>query len=385
MAQTYISVDTGSTVNLMTYTVSEGSTTVNIPASVIHNSAGTEMGTNTNPFVVALSGGTLGVVTVTGSTTIASMPSITGSVAVVNTPTITGSVAVVNTPTVTGSVAVVNTPTITGSVAVVNQITGSTSALGQFNTTQSTTAAGSVSVLQMTARGALYVATGADSFTITGSTTIASMPSITGSVAVANAVSVGVTSMVATSVGVTSCVAVSVGVTSLPAVTGSVAVVNTPTITGSVSVLSSPAVTGSVAVVNTPTVTGSVSVINTVTVTGNTTQVNIQYPSSSCVAFTVSAAATTILVPSTAANSIYITDCVISNANTAGSILLGYATGSTAPTTTAIKIGPLYFAANGGCVWPIQNPIKLPASTNFVCTAASAGTMTATITYYVSA
>jgi len=101
----------------------------------------------------------------------------------------------------------------------------------------------------------------------------------------------------------------------------------------------------------------------------------------------VTGASTVILIPSTATNSIYITSIVISNGLTAGTIYLGYGATATAPTGAAILIQPLYFAANGGMVYPVpqQTPFKLPASTNFIFTTATTGTLSATATYYVAA
>jgi hypothetical protein len=46
----------------------------------------------------------------------------------------------------------------------------------------------------------------------------------------------------------------------------------------------------------------------------------------------------------------------------------------------------LYFAPNGGCVYPIpaNTPLKLTASNNFIFTIASTGTMSLFATYYVA-
>jgi hypothetical protein len=207
--------------------------------------------------------------------------------------------------------------------------------------------------------------------TITGSTTIASMPSITGSVSVI--------SIVAASVGVTSIVAVSAGVTSLPSITGSVSVINIPAITGSVSVLSMVATSVGV----TSIVAVSTSVTNTVTITGSTTLNQIVLPSAGSATVNVTGATTNvIIIPSTATNSIYITDIIISNGLTAGTVVLGQTNVSTAGN---IKIQTMYFAANGGCVATLVNPIKLSATTNFVATVNSSGTMSITATYYVAA
>ena len=142
-------------------------------------------------------------------------------------------------------------------------------------------------------------------------------------------------------------------------VSGSTTILGTVTVTGSTSVTSIPAITGSVSLVLAPSF-GSA----TVNVTGATSNF--------------------IVIPSTATNSVYLTSLLISNGLTGGTISFGNTN-----TTTAgnIVIQPLYFAANGGCAYPIpqQTPIKLSAGTNFVATTATAGTLSIVATYYVAA
>lgn len=121
---------------------------------------------------------------------------------------------------------------------------------------------------------------------------------------------------------------------------------------------------------------------NPMPVTGSTTLVNVQLPSSGSVNINVTGATTNVIViPSTATGSIYLTALLVSNGQTAGTITLGVTNVSTAGN---IVLGPYYFAANGGCVLPLFNPIKLTATTNFVATINSIGTLTVSIVYYVA-
>ncbi len=167
---------------------------------------------------------------------------------------------------------------------------------------------------------------------------------------------------------------------------------------GDVSATNPIPITGSTTVINTVstlvasvgsivTITGSTTVVSVgsiVSVTGSTTLVNA--PSFSSANATATTAGTGILIPSTATNSIYITSLLISNGLTAGTISLGYATGVTAPTTSAIIFPTMYFAANCGTTYPlpINTPVKLPASTNLVFTVTSTGSITVFATYYVA-
>ena len=141
-------------------------------------------------------------------------------------------------------------------------------------------------------------------------------------------------------------------------------------------------VTGSVVVINTVAITGSTVVVNTVAITGSTTLVHVGFPNKASVYAEVTTAGTTTLVPSHATLSIYLTDLVVSNGAAAGSIKLGETNTTTA---SNVKIGSLYFAVNGGCVWPIINPIKCSATTPLVMTAVSCTTLSATATYYYAA
>lgn len=271
-----------------------------------------------------------------------------------NALTITGSTSIVNTPTITGSVSV-----ITNSTFTVFTVTGSTVPYGP---------AGTPSTNIITVQGS--TATNSTAVLITGSTSIVGTPTVTGSVSVINTPTItgSVTSLAASK---TQIVDGSGNVVSSSSNALFVNVQNTPTVTGSVSVINTPTITGSVSVINTPTVTGSVSLVNapgfavaTVNVTGATTNL--------------------IVIPSTASNSIYVTSLIISNGLTAGTVVLGQTNVSTAGN---ILIQTLYFAANGGCVYPIpqQTPIKLSAITPFVATINSSGTMSITATYYVAA
>lgn len=273
-----------------------------------------------------------------------------------------GDVSIANPMPVVISSGTFGTITITGSVSVINSITGSTTIVSMPSVTGSVTVLGGTAGTASTNVITIQGIAGGVAQLITGSTTILGTVSITGSTSVINVVTI----------------------TGSTTIVGTVNVSGNITITGSTSILNVVAITGSTSILSMPTVTGSVSVINVVSMTGSTTTVNIQFPSSSTASINVTTAGTSILIPSTSTNSIYVTDLVISNGATAGNVSAGMGTGVIAPTTTSIKIQPLYFAVNGGLVWTIQNPIKLNASTNFLITAVSCTTLSITATYYVS-
>lgn len=126
-------------------------------------------------------------------------------------------------------------------------------------------------------------------------------------------------------------------------------------------------------------ISGSTTIIGTVSTTVG------QLTSSSSLTIFATTAGTTILIPSTATNSIYITDLIVSNGATGGWVYLGETLGTTAPTTTAIKIQNIYLSAGGGIAMPFSNPIKLTASRNLTITAVTCTTLSATATYYVGA
>jgi hypothetical protein len=102
------------------------------------------------------------------------------------------------------------------------------------------------------------------------------------------------------------------------------------------------------------------------------------------VSVNVTTAGTSIIIPSTATNSIYVTDLIVSNGAAQGWVYLGESQNLTAPTTTDIKIQSLYLAANGGMAMPLRNPIKLTASHNLTATAVSCTTLSIAATYYVA-
>jgi len=252
-------IDTGSTIYVGSFLITQSAVQVNLPISVLVDGTGAEKGLPTNPYYVIPSGGST---------------------------TITGSVSILSAPASTTNSVITVLPSITGSV------------------------------------------------------TVLSMPAST-----TNSV-----------------------ITVLPSITGSVTVLNASTTNSVITVL--PAITGSVSIVN--PITGSVSLV--------------VMPSYSSATINVGTAGTSIIVPSIATNAIYLTSILVSNGNTAGTIYFGYGTGATAPTTTAINIQTLYFAANGGMTYPIpqQTPIKIPASNNFICTVNSAGSLSILVNYYVA-
>jgi len=342
VATSHISLDTGSTLRTATHTITEDAATKHIPRSVLNDSAGADHGVAANPLYVIPSGGVTtisGVVTVTGSTVIVSMPAITGSTSVVNTVAITGNVTAIGT-----------------------------------------TIVGTTSTLVLNVQGA----TGGIPLSVTGSTVIVSMPAITGSTSVVNTVTITGSTTVVGTVAITGSTAI---VAALPAGTnniGDVDVLSMPTvtITGSTTIVGTVTITGSTTLVGTSTITGSTSVVNTVTVTGNTTLVHVGFPNKASVVAEVTTAGTTTLIPSHATLCIYLTDLVVSNGAAAGSVKFGE---TNTTTQSNVKIGSLYFAVNGGCVFPIINPIKCSATTPLVMTAVSCTTLSATATYYYAA
>jgi len=343
VATSHISLDTGSTLRTATHTITEDAATKHIPRSVLNDSAGADHGVAANPLYVIPSGGVTtisGVVTVTGSTVIVSMPAITGSTSVVNTVAITGNVTAIGT-----------------------------------------TIVGTTSTLVLNVQGA----TGGIPLSVTGSTVIVSMPAITGSTSVVNTVTITGSTTVVGTVTITGSTAI---VAALPAGTnniGDVDVLSMPTvtITGSTTIVGTVTITGSTTLIGTSTITGSTSVVNTVTVTGNTTLVHVGFPNKASSTVNVATPTTDfIVVPSHATLCIYLTDLVVSNGAAAGNITFG----ETNTTTEGnIKIHPLYFAANGGMVWPLINPIKLSATTNLVAKTLTATTLSVTATYYYAA
>lgn len=196
MATGQITLDTGSTLNTTTYTISEDAVTKHIPRSVLNNSSGAEIGINGAPIIAALSGGTLaslgsitGAVTITGSTTIVGTITITGSTSVVNTVAVTGNTTILGTVTITGSTTIQGTATITGSTSVINtvNITGSTTIVGIVPVSGTVTITGSTSVINTVAITGSTTIVG--TVTITGSTTLVGTSTITGSTSVVNTVS----------------------------------------------------------------------------------------------------------------------------------------------------------------------------------------------------
>lgn len=78
--------------------------------------------------------------------------------------------------------------------------------------------------------------------------------------------------------------------------------------------------------------------------------------------------------------SLYVTDIIISNGATAGSVQLVRDTAGT-PVTIA---GPYYFAINGGAVINLKTPIRLPANINLGFTSTSVTTHSVTVNGYTA-
>jgi hypothetical protein len=99
----------------------------------------------------------------------------------------------------------------------------------------------------------------------------------------------------------------------------------------------------------------------------------------------VTNASTAILIPSTATGSIYVTGLIMSNNATAvGSQSFGYGVAAVAPTTTAIVIQALSLAVNNTVDLVNFQPIKIPASNNFLITTVGVTTQSCLATYYVA-
>ena len=110
-----------------------------------------------------------------------------------------------------------------------------------------------------------------------------------------------------------------------------------------------------------------------------------QFPNMSSATIAITTAGTSILIPSMASGTVYITDLIVGNGASQGSISFGVGTGAVAPTGSAIILNPLYVAANTSL--PLQSlstPIKVTSSNNFLATAVSSTTMSINALYYVS-
>ncbi len=129
------------------------------------------------------------------------------------------------------------------------------------------------------------------------------------------------------------------------------------------------------------TITGSTTLINPIS---SPVPITTYLVSAGSVSINATTAGTTILIPSTGTNSIYLTGLLISNGLNAGSVYMGNGLGVAAPTTTAIIIQPLYLAANGNIPWGNFQPIKVPAGNNLLVTAVSCTTLSVVATYYVA-
>ena len=107
------------------------------------------------------------------------------------------------------------------------------------------------------------------------------------------------------------------------------------------------------------------------------------FPNMSISTISVTTAGTTALIPSIASGTIYITDIFVGNGAAQGSVYFGTGTGSVAPTTSAILVQNLYIAANTSLpMQSLSTPIKLTSGNNFLFTAVSCTTLTATALYY---
>ncbi len=91
MATGSIPIDTGSTQNLATNTISEDAVTKHINRSIINDTAGNPVGVSANPIVVTASGVTIASIT-TGTVNVANTVAVTGTnftIASITTGTVT--------------------------------------------------------------------------------------------------------------------------------------------------------------------------------------------------------------------------------------------------------------------------------------------------------
>ena len=108
-----------------------------------------------------------------------------------------------------------------------------------------------------------------------------------------------------------------------------------------------------------------------------------QFPNMSSSSVAVTTAGTSVLIPSLASGTIYITDIFVGNGAAQGSVYFGVGTGAVAPTTSAILIQSLFIAAN--TTLPMQSlstPVKVTSGNNFLVTAVSCTTAGISALYY---
>ena len=96
-------------------------------------------------------------------------------------------------------------------------------------------------------------------------------------------------------------------------------------------------------------------------------------------------AGTSALIASMTSGTVYITDILIGNGASQGSVYFGLGTGAVAPTGASLLISNLYVAANTSI--PLQGigtPIRVTSGNNFLITAVSCTTLSVTALYYIT-
>lgn len=109
------------------------------------------------------------------------------------------------------------------------------------------------------------------------------------------------------------------------------------------------------------------------------------FPMMSSSTISVTTAGTSALIASMTSGTMYITDLMVGNGASQGSVYFGIGTTAVAPTGSALLIQSLYVAAN--TTMPLQSistPIRVPAGNNFLVTAVSSTTMGITALYYIT-
>ena len=113
--------------------------------------------------------------------------------------------------------------------------------------------------------------------------------------------------------------------------------------------------------------------------------VDSQVPNISNQSVALTTAGTAVLIPSVSTNSIYVTDIIMSNGVSQGTLSFGYGVGATAPTGAAINIQPLFIGATTTVgLNDFGTPIKINTNQNFLVTAVSTTTVSVTVCYYIA-
>lgn len=114
-----------------------------------------------------------------------------------------------------------------------------------------------------------------------------------------------------------------------------------------------------------------------------------QTPILSISTIAITTAGTSVLIPSVSTtasfSTAYITDILVGNGATQGSVYFGIGTGVVAPTTSAILAQSIYIALNTPFLMALETPIPVNLNANnFLVTAVSCTTLSITALYYLT-